>query len=144
MRGVHGVRLGRDLPVTDRAGMGRCSTDPVRAYHAALAINALVMSMAAVPAYFLGRMFVAGKAAILVAAMTVLVPSMAYTGVVMTENASYPVFLLAVLLIARAVRTPSIANQALALVGLGVCWRSLGSRVLRSSAPTSSRSCCTR
>ena len=30
--------------------------------------------------------------------MTVLVPSMAYTGVVMTENACYPVFLLAVLL----------------------------------------------
>jgi hypothetical protein len=93
---------------------------PVRAYHAALAINALVMSSAAVPAYFLGRMFVARKAAILVAAMTVLVPSMAYTGVVMTENASYPVFLLAVLLVARAVRTPSIGNQALAFVGLGL------------------------
>ena len=38
-----------------------------------------------------------GRAALLVALLTVLVPSMAYTGVVMTENAFYPVFLLSVL-----------------------------------------------
>jgi hypothetical protein len=94
--------------------------EPVRAYHAALAINAFVMSLAAVPAYFLARLFVSRTSSVLVAAMTVLVPSMTYTGVVMTENAFYPVFLLAVLLIARAVRSPSIANQALALVGLGL------------------------
>jgi hypothetical protein len=65
-------------------------------------------------------MFVSQRAALLVALFTVLVPSMSYTGVVMTENAFYPVFLLSVLLIARAVRRPSAANQALALVGLGV------------------------
>ena len=52
--------------------------------------------------------------------MTVLVPSMAYTGVVMTENACYPVFLLAVFLIARAVQQPSQDAQALALLGLGL------------------------
>ena len=75
--------------------------DPVRAYHAALGINALLMSLAAIPAYFLARMFVTRKSSILVAAMTVLVPSMAYTGVVMTENACYPIFLLALLLVAR-------------------------------------------
>ena len=44
------------------------------------------------------------RAALLVALFTVLVPSMSYTGVLMTENAFYPVFLLAVLLIARTVR----------------------------------------
>ena len=92
--------------------------DPFRAYRAALAINALVMSLAAVPAYFLARMFVSRRSSVIVAAMTVLVPSMSYTAVVMTENAFYPVFLLAVLMIARAVRTPSIVNQALALAGL--------------------------
>ena len=94
--------------------------DPLRAYRAALAINALVMSLAAVPAYFLARMFVCRRASVIVAAMTVVVPSMSYTAVVMTENAFYPVFLLAVLMIARAVRTPSIGNQALALAGLGL------------------------
>lgn len=95
-------------------------SDPVQAYHAALGISALVMSLAAVPAYFLARMFVGRAGAVVVAATTVLVPSMAYTGVLMTENACYPAFLLAVLLVARAVRTPSIVNQALALLGLGV------------------------
>jgi hypothetical protein len=94
--------------------------DPVQAYHVALGINALVMSLAAIPAYLLARLFVARRSALLVALFTVLVPSMSYTGVVMTENAFYPVFLLAVLLIARAVREPSAANQAFALLGLGV------------------------
>ena len=94
--------------------------DPVWAYHGALAINALVMSFAAIPAYFLARLFVPRGLGLIVALFTVLVPSMSYTGVVMTENAFYPAFLLSVLLIARAVREPSIANQLLALVGLGV------------------------
>jgi hypothetical protein len=94
--------------------------DPFRAYHAALAINALVMSLAAVPAYFLARLFVGARSSILVATLTVLVPSMTYTGVLMTENAFYPVFLLALLLIARALRSPSLGNQALALFGLGL------------------------
>jgi hypothetical protein len=93
---------------------------PVHAYHASLLINSLVMSLAAVPAYLLARMFVPAGLSVVVSAMTVLVPSMTYTGVVMTENACYPAFLLAVLLIARAVRSPSLANQGIALVGLGI------------------------
>ena len=85
--------------------------DPVSAYHAALVINALVMSLAAIPAYLLARLFVSRRVALVVAAMTVLVPSMAYTGVVMTENAFYPLFLWSVFLIARAVRRPTLASQ---------------------------------
>ena len=38
----------------------------------------------------------------------------------LTENACYPAFVLAVLLIARALRSPSLANQAVALLGLGL------------------------
>ena len=94
--------------------------DPVWAYHAALVINALVMSLVAVPAYLLARLFVAPRLSFVVAAMAVLVPSMTYTGVLMTENAFYPVFVLAVLLVARAVRRPTLGAQALALLGLGI------------------------
>jgi hypothetical protein len=94
--------------------------DTMHAYHAALAISALVMSLAAVPAYLLACLFVSRRASFLVAVATVLVPSMGYTGVVMTENAAYPVFLLAVYLIARAVRRPSAMNQLLAVAGLVV------------------------
>jgi len=94
--------------------------DPVSAYHVALLINALVMSLVAIPAYFLARLFVPRELSFAVAVMAVLVPSMAYTGVVMTENACYPAFVLAVFLIARVVREPTFANQALVLLGLGL------------------------
>ena len=94
--------------------------EPGTAYHAALAINCLLMSLAAAPAYLLARLFVSRRLSLLVATLTILVPSMTYTGVVMTENAFYPVFLLAILLIARAVRWPTTGNQLLALAGLAL------------------------
>ena len=94
--------------------------DPVHAYHAALVIDALVMSLVAVPAYLLARLFVERTLAFVVAVMAVLVPSMTYTGVLMTENAFYPVFVLAVYLVARAVRRPTLGAQGIALLGLGV------------------------
>ncbi len=94
--------------------------DPVWAYHAALVVNAFVMSLVAIPAYLLARLFVGQRTAFVVAAMAVLVPSMTYTGVLMTENAFYPAFVLAVYLVARAVRRPTPGAQALAFLGLGV------------------------
>jgi hypothetical protein len=94
--------------------------DLVSAYHAALVLNSLIMSLAAVPAYLLARVFVARRPSYLVALMTVLVPSMTYTGVVMTENACYPAFVLALLLIARCVRRPTMGSQALTLLALGI------------------------
>lgn len=90
----------------------------VDAYRTTLFVNGLLMSLAAVPAYLLARMFVSRRGAVLVAVMTVLVPSMAYTGVVMTENAFYPVFVLTVLLVARAVERPTAGRQALVLGAL--------------------------
>ena len=45
---------------------------------------------------------------------------MAYTGVVMTENAFYPAFLWTMFLIARAIRRPTVASQLLALAGVAV------------------------
>ena len=100
------------------------------------------MSLAAVPAYLLSRMFVSARASVVVAAATVLVPSMSYTGLLMTENACYPAFLLAVLFIARALRSPSMLNQALALLGLGLVSLTRIQGV-RSSASISSQSRCT-
>ncbi len=114
VRGVSAVGWGVVYPALI-APAWALFADPVWAYHAALVINALVMSSAAIPAYLLARLFVSSRVALVVAAMTVLVPSMAYTGVVMTENAFYPLFLWSVLLIARAVRHPTLAAQLLAI-----------------------------
>lgn len=65
------------------------------AYAAAKAINALVMSLAAVPAYLLARRVLRPGLALAAAALAVSVPPMLYTSTLMTENAFYPVFLLA-------------------------------------------------
>jgi hypothetical protein len=90
------------------------------AYHAALVVNALVMSLAAVPAFLFARLVVERRAALLVAAGAVLVPTMSLTGSVMTENAAYPLFLAALWLTARAVRSPTLGAQGAALAVLAL------------------------
>ena len=51
------------------------------------------MSLAAVPAYFLARRVAREGLALLAALLAVAIPSLAYTGTVMTENVFYPLFL---------------------------------------------------
>ncbi len=63
------------------------------AYAAVKTENAVLMSLAAVPAFFLARRVVRDGLALLAALLAVAVPSLAYTGTVMTENAFYPLFL---------------------------------------------------
>ena len=65
------------------------------------------MSLAAVPAYLLARRVVGQWPALLAALLTVAVPSMVYTATVMTENAYYPVFLLAALVLVLLLERPS-------------------------------------
>ena len=76
-------------------------------YAAVKTINSLVMSLAAVPAYFLARRVVGQSLALAAAVLTVAVPSMVYTSVVMTENVFYPVFLLAALSLVALLDRPT-------------------------------------
>ena len=89
--------------------------DPSRAYVAAKVINSVLLSVTAFPAYFLARKFVEARAAVAVAAFSVFVPSMLYSGTLLTEVALYPVFVLALLGIASAIRGPTRRNQLLAV-----------------------------
>jgi 4-amino-4-deoxy-L-arabinose transferase-like glycosyltransferase len=91
------------------------SPDTETAYAAARMLNAVVMSLAAVPAYFLARRFVERRSALAVAAFSVFLPSMAYVGTLLTEVALYPAFLLSVLALTRAVERPTWRAEALAL-----------------------------
>ena len=95
------------------------------AYQAARAINALVMSLAAVPAYFLARRLLRPWLALAAAALTVSVPSMLYTGTLMTENAFYPIFLAAVLAIVWWLERPTLISTSavLALTAVGYLTR---------------------
>ncbi len=88
------------------------------AYRAAKVIDSVVMSLTAVPAYFLARRLLPSGLSLAAAALTVLVPSMLYTGMLMTENVFYPLFVLAAFLFVRMLEAPTWRRQ---LVLLAVC-----------------------
>jgi hypothetical protein len=95
------------------------------AYAAAKAINSVLMSLAAVPAFLLARRVVGRPLALLAAVLAVAVPSMVYTGTLMTENAFYPLFLAVVWLLVVVLDRPTAAVQVglLALCALAFLTR---------------------
>ena len=76
-------------------------------YAAAKLLNAVVMSSAVFPAYWLARGLVRRSFALAVAAATVATPAMVYHAYLMSEAAAYPVFVLTVAVLARAAAAPS-------------------------------------
>jgi hypothetical protein len=85
------------------------------AYAAAKVINAVLMSSAAVPTYFLARRVVDSRRALVVAALALLVPSLLYTGTLMTENAFYPLFLTCALVLVSTLERPTARRQVVLL-----------------------------
>jgi Dolichyl-phosphate-mannose-protein mannosyltransferase len=81
------------------------------AYEAARAINAVVMSLVAVPTYLLARRLVRPSYALIAALLAVALPSMTYTTAIMTENAFYPLFILVALAMYLALERPTIVRQ---------------------------------
>ncbi len=92
------------------------------AYEAVKIVNAVVMSLAAVPAYFLARRVVGNGLSLLAALLAVALPSLAYTGTVMTENLFYPLFLAFVLVFVLVLERPTGPRTALLYVLLGVAY----------------------
>jgi hypothetical protein len=88
------------------------------AYAAAKGINSLVMSLAAIPTYFIARRMLTPWLSIAAAALAVAIPSMVYTGTLMTENAFYPIFLATVLALLVWLDRPTLTNTA---VLIGTC-----------------------
>ena len=89
--------------------------DVAVAYAVAKCLNAVVLGLTAVPAYFLARRFIAEPGALLVAVLSVAIPSLLYAGTLMTEVALYPAFVLGLLAIAVALERPTVATQLGAL-----------------------------
>jgi 4-amino-4-deoxy-L-arabinose transferase-like glycosyltransferase len=90
------------------------------AYAAAKAINALLMALAAVPAYLLARRLLSPRLSLLAALLTVTVPSMVYVGVLMTENAFYPLYLTCVLVLVLVLERPTPLRTLLFLGAVAV------------------------
>ncbi len=85
-------------------------------YQWARVIVALVMSSAVFPAYLLARRVVRPATALAAAALAVAIPSMAYVGTLMTENAFYPIFLWLALALVAMLERPTLRNQIVVLV----------------------------
>jgi Dolichyl-phosphate-mannose-protein mannosyltransferase len=87
-----------------------------QAYAAAKAINAVVVSLAAVPAYLLARRVCSRPYAFAAAVLAMSVPTLLFAGMLMTENAFYPAFLLAALAMVAWLERPDL-TRSLALLG---------------------------
>jgi 4-amino-4-deoxy-L-arabinose transferase-like glycosyltransferase len=92
------------------------------AYGAVKTINAAVMSLAAVPAYLLARRMLGVGLSLLAAVLAVALPSLAYTGTVMTENVFYPVFLLVALQLVLVLERPTGRRLAALFVLLALAY----------------------
>jgi hypothetical protein len=87
--------------------------DLERGYHWLKLVQALVMSLTAVPVYYWARSLAGAGWALCAAALTVAIPGLAYSGLVMTEVAFYPVLVLAAWALARALERPTLGRQGM-------------------------------
>jgi hypothetical protein len=100
------------------AGLPLSLHDRVAGYELLKGLQAVVMSLTAIPVYFWGRELVSRGWALVAATLSLAVPSLAYSGLIMTEVAFYPVFVLAAWALARAIALPTPRRQVLALAGV--------------------------
>src|SRR4051812_23888642 len=127
IRGVPGSGLGPLYPMLISPAWA-LFTDVPDAYIAVKAINAVAISLAAVPAYLLARRLLPRSWSLVAAGLSVMLPSTVYAGTIMTENLFYPLFVGASLMIVLALERPTAAHQlgALGLIGLAFLTRTQG------------------
>ncbi|HEY8774495.1 MAG TPA: glycosyltransferase family 39 protein [Gaiellaceae bacterium] len=100
------------------AGLPLSVLDLATGYDVLHGLQALVMSLAAVPAYLWARTIVSRRSALVVAALTLAVPGLTYAGLVMTEVLFYPLLVLAAWAAAEAIARPTRRTQALLVVAV--------------------------
>jgi hypothetical protein len=97
------------------AGLPLSLRDPQTGYDLLRAMQAVAMSLAAVPVYLWGRELVSRGWALTAAALALAPAGLAYSGLVMTEVAFYPLFVVAAWAFARSIAEPTIKAQSFAL-----------------------------
>jgi hypothetical protein len=93
------------------AGVALGLDDLVLGHSLLKVLQAFVMSLAAVPVYLWGRSMLPRRPALLAAALTLALPGLAYSGLVMTEVVFYPAFVLAAWAMALAIDAPTRSHQ---------------------------------
>jgi hypothetical protein len=124
VRDVAGLGSGPLYPILISPAYGLFDRVP-DAYLAIKAFNSVLMSLAAVPAYFLALRLVGRRWALVAAALTLAIPSLAYTGMIMTENLFFPLFLTTIWATVAALERPTVRRQlvAIGLLALGLATR---------------------
>jgi len=89
-------------------------------YEIAKTLNVLMMTASGIPFYLWARRLVASWYAVMGTALFLLIPSFAFTGTLMTENAAFPSFLLAIFLAALALERPTVIRQVVALAAIAL------------------------
>jgi hypothetical protein len=115
---VHPALVGLPLALFD-TGLG---------YDVARVLQALTMSLTAVPVFLWGRRLMSEGWALAASSLTLAIPGLAYSGLLMTETVFYPAVTLAAWAAWRSLVAPTLAAQALLVgaVGLAVLTRLQG------------------
>lgn len=95
------------------------ASDVASGVTAVQALQALAMSATAIPVFLWARPLAGTRLAFLAATLTVLVPGLAYSGLLMSEALYYPVAVAAVWALASCLRDPSLARQVVLLAAVG-------------------------
>jgi hypothetical protein len=112
---AHGQGAGYGVLYPVVAGLPLSVGPLAHGYASLKVVQALIVSLAAVPVYAYGRRLMPGAYAVLAAALTVASPLLLYSGLVMTEVVFYPLAAVTMLAIARAVETGTMRDQGIAL-----------------------------
>jgi Dolichyl-phosphate-mannose-protein mannosyltransferase len=118
---ISGAGAGYSLLYPILAGAPLSIGTPASGYAALKVVQAIVVSLTAVPVFLYARRVMADRWALVAAALSLASPIVLYAGFVMTEVLFYPLAAWALLAIARAVATESRRDQAIALALIAAC-----------------------
>jgi hypothetical protein len=94
--------------------------DTEHGYDIARIFQALAMSLAAVPVFAWGRRLMSERWALVAAGLTLCIPGLAYSGLLMTETIFYPLVVLSAWVAARTLAEPTRLGQALLVATVAV------------------------
>jgi hypothetical protein len=90
------------------------------AYEWAKVENAVLLSLSVFPTYAIARFVLPRGRALAAATLCLIAPLMFYSGFEMSESLAYPLTLVAIWAMLRTVRDPSLRNDALLLLAIGL------------------------
>jgi hypothetical protein len=96
------------------------TSNALHAYEWAKVVNAVSMSLAVFPIYGIARFVLSRPKAVGVAALSLIAPLMFYADLELSENLAYPLTLLAIWAMLRAVREPRPRNDAILLAAIAL------------------------